>query len=128
MEVVSDEGRLMDTLVLMAKIEIEQTSDPHTLFRGNSLASKAIDTFMKVTFSPTGWCITVCPLDWSLNPIYLSLLPRTLIRSRRFTRKSMSGTHLASWFKASTTQSPRVRWTEIDCSPQTSLPRRWSAT
>ena len=39
----------METLIQkLVKLEVDSTSDPNTLFRGNSLASKVIDEFMKL--------------------------------------------------------------------------------
>lgn len=40
--------RALDFLLLLCRIEIQGTTEPQTLFRGNSLASKALDDFMKV--------------------------------------------------------------------------------
>ncbi|EDV25301.1 uncharacterized protein TRIADDRAFT_63821 [Trichoplax adhaerens] len=40
--------KVVDFLRCVAENEIRHTSDPNTLFRGNSLASKAIDEFMKI--------------------------------------------------------------------------------
>lgn len=41
-------GKYEELAARLIQVEVESTSDPNTLFRGNSVASKVIDEFMKV--------------------------------------------------------------------------------
>jgi hypothetical protein len=47
MAVAHARGDLLRMLQRLCEAEVAITADPHTLFRGNSLASKAVDEFMK---------------------------------------------------------------------------------